>query len=374
MDSTRINVLVVGQTPPPVHGQAVMIQELLDGQYAGITLHHIRLNFSRSVDEGGSFKLRKLLVLLRTLTEILIGRWRSQAKILYYPPAAPMFNSVIRDVVLLICTRWLFKYTVFHFHAAGLAEFYQRLPWWLKPLFKLAYRNADLAIFMSENTASAGNDFAAKEVTVIPYGIPDSSRLTPSDLREVRDGVARILFMGILCEGKGLLTLIEACSQLQKAGLSFHLVCAGAFASEGFRGEVEKLIESRGLTKMITFPGVLRGEEKWKSFREANIFCFPSHYHAESSPVVLIEAMSFGLPIVTTRWRGIPDVVGGSDGAFIVEPKRPELVANKLEVLLRDRDLKSSMGSKNRAWFCEHYTLVQFRERMELALQKVGSR
>src|SRR5450759_4880111 len=115
MDITRINVLVVGQTPPPVHGQAVMIQELLDGQYAGIALHHVRLNFSRSIDEAGAFQVRKLFVLLKTLTDIFIGRWRSQAQILYYPPAAPMFNSVIRDMCLLICTRWLFKYTVFHF-------------------------------------------------------------------------------------------------------------------------------------------------------------------------------------------------------------------------------------------------------------------
>jgi hypothetical protein len=42
-------VLVVGQTPLPVNGQAVMIQELLDGEYAGIALHHVRLNFSRSI-------------------------------------------------------------------------------------------------------------------------------------------------------------------------------------------------------------------------------------------------------------------------------------------------------------------------------------
>ena len=138
MDSIRKHVLVVGQTPPPVNGQAVMIQELLDGKYAGIVLHHVRLNFSRSIDEVGSFQVRKLFVLLRTLIDIVIGRLQSQAQVLYYPPAGPMFNPVIRDIFLLIGTRWLFRHTVFHFHAAGLPEIYQRLPWWLKPLFKQA--------------------------------------------------------------------------------------------------------------------------------------------------------------------------------------------------------------------------------------------
>jgi len=367
------NVLVVGQTPPPVNGQTIMIQELLDGHYEGIALHHVRLNFSRSIDEVGSFQVRKLFVLLETVKDILIGRWRNHAQILYYPPAGPCLYPVVRDIILLIGTRWIFRYTVFHFHAAGLPEIYQRLPWWLKPLFKLAYHNADLAIFTTESTAWAGYDLAAKQVIVVPYGIQDSTPIAPCDMRDVRDGVTRILFMGILCEGKGLLTLIEACSLMQKAGRSFHLVCAGRFESESFRKEVELEIADHGLTETIEFPGELTGSEKWRAFREADVFCFPSHYHSESFGVVLIEAMSFGLPIVTTRWRGIPDVVGASGGAFIVEPKQPHLVAERLQALMGDVQLRASMGRKNRAWFCGHYTLAKYRERMEIALQGVGA-
>jgi glycosyltransferase involved in cell wall biosynthesis len=186
--------------------------------------------------------------------------------------------------------------------------------------------------------------------------------------------VTQILFMGILCEGKGLLTLIEACSVLHRAGRSFHLVCAGAFESEGFKTEVEQLIEDLGLSEVIHFCGVLKGPDKWQAFRLADIFCFPSHYHSESFGLVLIEAMSFGLPIVTTRWRGIPDVVEGSKGSFIVEPRKPNLVAEKLQMLILDCELRASMGRKNRLWFCDHYTLGRYRERMEMALQAVGSR
>jgi glycosyltransferase involved in cell wall biosynthesis len=161
---------------------------------------------------------------------------------------------------------------------------------------------------------------------------------------------------------------------LQKAGLSFHLICAGAFASESFKKEVEQLIKTHGLTEVIQFPGVLRGPEKWQAFRDADVFCFPSHYQFENFPVVLIEAMSFGLPIVTTRWRGIPEVVGASGGALIVEPRLPSLVAEGLSVLIRDVGLRASMGIKNRVWYCDHYTLSKFRESMEQALLRLGSR
>jgi glycosyltransferase involved in cell wall biosynthesis len=373
MAKRRKNVLVVGQTPPPVHGQSLMIQELLNGRYEGLALHHVRLNFSRSTEEIGSFQARKLFVLLKTLVDILVARWRSGAEILYFPPAGPKLNPVIRDVFLLNSTRWLFSSTVFHFHAAGLLEIYRHLPWWLKPLFKRAYCNADVAIVPTKSTAAAINTLNAKVVIVVPNGIPDSAQSHLESGRREIDSVPQILFMGILCEGKGMLTLIEACSRLHDAGLRFRVICAGAFQSDAFGRQVEQLVEMRGLREMMHFPGVLSGDEKVKAFRSADVFCLPSHYHAESFGLVLIEAMSFGLPIVTTRWRGIPEVVGESGGAFIVEPKRPDLLADRLEKLLRDAGLRASMGRRNRLWFCEHYTIEKYRAGMEKALQEVGA-
>jgi glycosyltransferase involved in cell wall biosynthesis len=366
-------VMLVGQTPPPVDGQTVMIQELVNGRYNGVVVYHIRTELSRTTSEVGVFHLRKPVMVLKALLDMLVGRWRSRAEILYYLPAGPMLYPVLRDIFLLVSTRWLFRYTVFHFQAAGLPEIYPRLPWWLKPLFNLAYRNADVAIFLTPSTAPAGADLQAKVVTVIPNCIPDQGQDSLVESRR-NGGVPRILFMGVLCEGKGVLTLIEACSLLQKAGLGFRLVCAGAFTSETFKREVMKLIEDRGLAEVINFPGVLTGETKSRAFREADMFCFPSHYYAESFGIVLIEAMSFGLPIVTTRWRGIPDVVGGSGGAFIVEPKRPDLVAAELEKLFRDSELRVVMGRKNREWFCDHYTIEIFRSGIEKVLQEVGVR
>lgn len=368
------NILIVGQTPPPVNGQSVMIQEMLNGEYDNIRLHHVRMDFSRTADEIGHFQLRKLLVLFTTLVGILRGSLKSRADILYYPPAGPRIVPVIRDLVLLIGTRWMFRYTVFHFHAAGLPEIYPQLPKLLRPFYRLAYRHPDLAIFTTRSTSQTGVAIAAKTIATIPLGIPDSAAGEPLDRLQRDTIVPCILFMGILCEGKGLLILIAACSLLRKAGLSFRVVCAGANVSEGFRQEMEELIENEGMTDLFSFPGVLRGEEKIKVFREADLFCFPSHYHAESFGVVLIEAMSFALPIVTTRWRGIPDVVGGSGGSFIVEPHMPEQIAERCEELLRDGQLRATMGKRNREWFFANYTVDKFRKNMEEAFLKLEDR
>jgi glycosyltransferase involved in cell wall biosynthesis len=368
MEGAMEDVLLVGQTPPPVNGQTTMIEEFLRGRYQGIRLHHVRMTFSRNIEEVGNFQLRKILILLSTLVEIVRARFKSRARILYFPPAGPTLIPVIRDIVLLVGIRWMFQFTVFHFHAAGLTEIYPRLPRLLRPLYNLAYRNADLAIFTAKSNSVAGSVLGAKSISIVPNGIPDFGAEQTFDRSCAENHIPCILFMGILCEGKGLFTLIEACSLLRRYGICFRVVCAGTYGFGTTREEVDALIEARGLKQHFTFPGVLSGDKKWGAFKEADIFCFPSHYFAESSGVVLIEAMSFQLPIVTTNWRGIPEVVGGSGGAFVVEPKKPELVAEHLAKLLDDQELRNVMGKRNRLWFLENGTIEKHRERMESAL------
>jgi glycosyltransferase involved in cell wall biosynthesis len=326
------------------------------------------MTFSRNIEEVGSFQLRKILILLNTLVEIVRARLKSHARILYFPPAGPTLIPVIRDIVLLVGTRWMFQFTVFHFHAAGLTEIYPRLPRLLRPLYNLAYRNADLAIFTAKSSSVAGSVLGAKSISIVPNGIPDCGEKRKRHLERSKNDTPCILFMGILCEGKGLFTLIEACSILKREEVSFRVVCAGTHGFGTTQEEVDAAIDAHSLKRHFDFPGVLSGEKKWEAFREADIFCFPSHYFAESSPVVLIEAMSFQLPIVTTSWRGIPDIVGGSGGAFVVEPKKPELVAEYLSKLLHDRELRNVMGKRNRLWFSENGTIEKHRERIESAL------
>src|SRR5215469_11383972 len=127
------NILVVGQTPPPLHGQAIMIQAFLEGSYGDFCLTHVRMDFSRSIDEVGSFSFRKVRVLFAVMDQMVQARWNG-AEVLYYPPAGPKRNAILRDIVLLCATRWMFRKTVFHFHAAGLYEFYPRLRSWERPL------------------------------------------------------------------------------------------------------------------------------------------------------------------------------------------------------------------------------------------------
>jgi glycosyltransferase involved in cell wall biosynthesis len=362
-------ILVVGQVPPPVVGQSVMIESFLKGDYKEVSLRHVAMEFSRSTAEIGAFGVRKLWILAKTLFDILRARIVSGASILYYPPAGPNLNAVMRDLALLIPTRWLFRKTVFHFHAAGLSSIYPQLAWWMKPLFNWAYRFPDLAIFTTAGTSACAAVLGAKRTAVVPCGVEDRGAEYLPRKESYRSAPPLILYMGMLSEGKGLLVLLEACGSLLASGLSFKLMCAGAFESEDLRKRADDLIKQRGLEDIVEFPGVLCGNKKSDAFAAASIFCFPSHYFAESFGVVLVEAMSFCLPIVTTRWRAIPEVVGSDGGALIVEPNDSALFAESLSHLLRSPEAREKMGEINRRRFLQRFTVQKYRENMEHALQ-----
>jgi glycosyltransferase involved in cell wall biosynthesis len=368
-----ISVVVVGQVPPPMNGQSLMIREFLSGTYPALHLEHVPMTFSRSTAEIGAPGIRKFGLLFITLARIVRARFKSSAQILYYPPAGANLVPVLRDFVLLIPCRWLFRYTVFHFHAAGLHNIYPRLPAPLRPLFRLAYGKPDLTIFTTRSTSDEAALLGAGSTAIIPCGTRDAGT-TPPARRSVPGEIPTILYAGILCEGKGLLTLLQACVILRENGIPFRLVCLGAFQPAAFGDEVEEFVRLHVLQDCIEFPGVVIGEAKSNAFASASIFCFPSHYPAESFGVVLIEAMSFALPIIATEWQGIPEVAGSDGGSWLVPIKQPAALARALQTLLLSPETRSSMGKLNRERFLRRFTIEIYRENLHQALLKVAGR
>ena len=123
-----------------------MIETLLRGTYRNVGLHHVRMAFSSEMSQVGRASAGKILHLLGLVVRITAARLRTGATVLYYPPAGPRMVPVLRDIFVLVATRWMFDATVFHFHAAGVSELEPRLPGWLRSLYRLAYRRAAIGI------------------------------------------------------------------------------------------------------------------------------------------------------------------------------------------------------------------------------------
>ena len=361
---------MVGQTPPPFGGQAVMIQALLDGEYSSFDLVHVRMDFSHHVDEIGAFSVRKLGHLALTIARIVAARVRHRGTTLYYPPAGPNLVPICRDIAILLSTRWMFRAVIFHFHASGVSEAYHRLPAPLRVLYHLAYRNADVAVRLSELTPDDPAALGAATVHVVPNGVSDHHRGASS---KGPDGVPTVLYVGVLSESKGLLVLLEACAILKKHGVTFRLDVVGAAQPATFSRVLAEVIDARGLEDHVRLCGVRDGEEKWRLYREATVFGFPTFFESEAFPVVLLEAMQFGLPVVATAWRGIPSIVEDGRTGFLVPPHDAGALAERIEALLDQPDLAAEMGQRGRERYLADFTIEAFQRNMEAVIASVAS-
>jgi glycosyltransferase involved in cell wall biosynthesis len=365
-----LRIVAVGQTPPPLGGQACAIRSFVTGRYDGIEIFHVRMAFSRETAEIGKPSLGKVAHLGSVVLRVLLCRLRTGATVLYYPPAGPELVPIVRDLVILLCTRWAFRATVLHFHAGGLSEIEARLPRPLRRLFRAAYGGAELAIQTSELNPPDGRRLGARRVVVVPNGVPDHP-LAQRQPREPAASAPVLLYVGVLCEGKGLLVLVEACRRLRLRGFDFRLCLVGAFAPESFESQLRGRLAEAGLSDRTSLPGVLSGDEKAACFHSSDVFCYPTHFVAESFGIVVVEAMQFSLPVVATRWRGVPSVVSDGESGILVPVADPASLEDALATLLADAEMRRRMGRRGREFYLERFTEERFRRQMESALREM---
>lgn len=350
-----------------------MIEALLDGEYEAFDIVHVRMDFSHDVEEIGAFRLRKVGHLAQTIVRIAGARLRHGCTILYYPPAGPNIVPICRDIAILLATRWMFAGVIFHFHASGVSDAYAGLPPILRPLYRLAYRGPDVAIRLSELAADDPGRLGARRSYVVPNGVPDNypAQGARSDGTPPA-GPPRLLYVGVLCESKGLLVLLEACATLKKHGVSFRLDLVGAPQPAEFARVLTETVDACGLADEVAFRGVQSGDEKWRIYGEATVFCFPTFFESETFPVVLLEAMQFELPVVATSWRGIPSIVEDGHTGYLVPPHDAASMADRIETLIGSPDLAADMGRSGRRRFLRDFTIDAFRRNMESAIASIA--
>ena len=103
-------------------------------------------------------------------------------------------------------------------------------------------------------------------------------------------------------------------------------------------------------------------EEKEAFFRQADIFVFPTYY--ETFGLVILEAMEYKLPVISTNEGGIPDIVKDGENGLICEKQNPYSLADCIAKLLDDEELRVKMGNAGYDKFCREFTLQQFEHRM----------
>lgn len=173
----------------------------------------------------------------------------------------------------------------------------------------------------------------------------------------------RLLAAGRLVRKKGFDVFVEACGLLRGRGVPFEAVLVGADDDVGDAGSVGDDLGGRiarlGLPDQVRMPGMVGQAELYDAYRRADVFCLPCRVldngDRDGIPNVLIEAMSCGVPVVTTPVSGIPELVQDGSNGLLVPPDDPAALASAIQRLNADRALARRLGEAGRATVRERF-------------------
>ncbi len=355
-------LLLLGQTPPPWHGQAVATQILFDHDWPDFEVHRLRMEFSEDMHEVGKFQWKKLSHLFHLIRKTRRLLKLNPGALLFYPPGSAKWIPFLRDVFFLGCTRHLAGRTIFIYHASGLPVFVSS-GWLRRLLGRLAYHEADLSLEVAQEKIPPHDVFRAKSWQWCPCAIavPDIPLISKATANPLV-----VLFVGSLQEGKGVLQILETAALLGDRGFHFRIV--GKWISREFEKQARDLHTKLGLGSKVEFPGELTGDAKWHAYATADVFFFPTHYASEATPIVLMEALGAGLPLLSTEWAGIPAMLEGCETSEIHPIRSPAKYADALLRMSENRAALPDIAEKSRAFYQDHFLPRRFVERVETAL------
>jgi glycosyltransferase involved in cell wall biosynthesis len=232
-----------------------------------------------------------------------------------------------------------------------------------------------------------------RKIDILPNGIPDpcpdfDGSVLPERQRRFRERAEgnqttfTVLFIGACSAAKGLFATLDAVALINQrfgarsAPVLIRLIVAGEFVSAEDQRRFKKRIKQPDLNQLtdahgseseglIRYAGFVEGAAKNALFREADCLCFPTLYAAEGQPVSIIEALAFGLPVIATRWRGIPDLLAGTE-ARLIDDQNANAVADALEQLVNTEG-----SAVNRNVFIAHYHVDKYIKGLQRAFTEM---
>jgi glycosyltransferase involved in cell wall biosynthesis len=317
------------------HGGIVTVEKLiLQNVDSGVKIQHI------STREDGS-AIHKIIVFVNSIFALLWRLLSRQTDILHIHMAD--WGSVFRKAVITIIGLVFRKPVLIHAHGPEFHLTYNSLPRWIQQCLSWIFRRCQGFIVLS----NSWKDFyvpnlglAAERVFVLPnpVSVPDKipDRLDNSKVK--------VTFSGRIGQRKGAFDLIKAFADLPAEQRDqAELIFAGD-------GDIEQgldLVKNLNLGGHVTFLGWLSADKRDELLANSDIFVLPSYN--EALPMALLEAMAWGLPVITSPVGGIPEIVTNNENGLLVTPGNIQQITEAMQSLIKNHNLRQTFGHNARS-------------------------
>ncbi|OKH41532.1 glycosyl transferase family 1 [Calothrix sp. HK-06] len=329
-----LKIAMVGASLEQNGGIATVEKLILKYAPCDIEIQHIV-----SHDEGSI--THRLMVFGQALGNLLYRLLSQKTDIVYIHLSDG--GSLLRKAIIALTAFCFRKPVLMHAHGAEFHSTYSRLPQRAKQWLSNIFRRCDGFIVLS----NTWKDFYVLNLGLNPqqvFVLPNPTELPLQTPQRLNANKVTLLFCGRVGQRKGAFDLIRAFAKLpaQQQNCS-ELILAG----DGDIEQGQKLVESLNIEKHINFLGWLNSEQRDKLLASADVFVLPSYN--EALPMAILEAMGWGLPVISTPVGGIPELVISNKNGFLVSPGDIQQLYEAMQTLIENKALRLSLGNAARA-------------------------
>ena len=360
-----MKILFVLHYPPPVHGAAAVGLQIKESKLINSAFNctYINLGTSLTIDEIGGKSWSKLFRYLHILGKVMWNIITDRPDLCYLTissKGAPFY----KDAIIVWMVKLLRVKLVYHFHNKGVSLNHDRFMDNL--LYKFVFNNTKV-ILLSKFLYSDIRKYVDEDnVYYCPNGIEKSNHELKSNKK---NNIPELLFLSNLLVFKGVYVMLDSFVLLRKRMVNFHCTMVGGIGDITEKDLLNKL-ENLGLKDHVSYVGKKYGIEKDKEFAKSSIFIHPTL--DDCFPLVLLEAMQYSLPIVSTFVGGIPEIVEDGVNGYLVAMNDSVALAEKLEMLIQNPHLCVKMGNVGNEKLNSRFVLEIFEQRLKEILADIA--
>ena len=353
-------VLFILHLPPPIHGAAIVgkqVKDIFENKPLYKSLF-INIGTSETITDIGTRQVKKIFTYLSLL-------WKVIKEANYFKPHLCYFvinangPAFIKDSIVAFIVKAYGIPIIFHLHNKGISEFQNKF--FYDALYKKVYSNGTTILLSNLLFEDISKYVPIRNVMILPNGIPIRNIPSPVSKNINPERLVSILYLSNYIETKGVITLMESCLLLKNAGMRFMCRIIG---SEGDvkSEQLNNFVRKHNMENYFEILEAKYGLSKVYAFLDSDIFVLPTH--DDCFPLVLLEAMNYSLPIVTTSVGAIQEMVIDGISGFVIDPQDPYSLSEKLKMLLNDSDLRNKMGQNGRDKLVNNFTISAFEQRL----------
>lgn len=324
------NILTIGIDYRVVRGGVAAVENVYSTFYQ--PFNHV----TTTVTNG---QVKKLLVLCKAILQFLYWMlFHPEIKIVHVQGSVGA--SFWRKAIFIYIAKFFHKKVVWHMHAGRFAVFYQQHRYAVRKVVN----KSDVIIALSEYWKEYfKNEFPTKRVEII------KNVISAPRVHKQQTGYFTLLFLGLLGKNKGIYDLLEC---IRDHKVEFQGKLKLYIGGNGEIEHVKQLIKEYGIADITIFEGWVSGDKKIELLNKSDAYILPSY--KEGLPISILEAMSYGMPIISTPVGGIPEIVSNGENGYLFEPGNKEDIYKAIISLLNDSDLRNRMGSVSLSRVGEH--------------------